>query len=144
MIFALAPCFSTRTVDDIPVLSALEIQYDIGLHVNACLGSFVLAFLNSNSNYAENQGKGMERLEEQEGGGAASPTSSTSAPVAFDFRNPGVTSMSIDMHKYGYASKGTSVVVHRTAKLRWAQYFTNTMWTGGTYVHAHTCDAAFQ
>ena len=54
----------------------------------------------------------------------------------FDFRLPGVTSMSADTHKFGYAAKGTSVVLYRGAELRHHQYFTITDWPGGLYCHA--------
>ena len=50
-----------------------------------------------------------------------------------DFRLPGVTSMSVDTHKYGYAAKGTSVVLYRSAELRHYQYYTTTEWPGGLY-----------
>ena len=53
--------------------------------------------------------------------------------VAFDFTVPGVTSMSVDTHKYGYALKGTSVVLYRTLELRQAQYFCYPHWAGGLY-----------
>jgi sphinganine-1-phosphate aldolase len=52
---------------------------------------------------------------------------------AFDFRLPGVTSMSADTHKFGYAAKGTSVVLYRNLELRHHQYFTITDWPGGLY-----------
>ena len=52
----------------------------------------------------------------------------------FDFTLAGVTSMSCDTHKYGYASKGTSVVLYRNKDLRRAQYFCYPEWTGGLYV----------
>ena len=52
----------------------------------------------------------------------------------FDFELKGVTSMSLDTHKYGYATKGTSVVLYRTKELRRYQYFTVPDWTGGLYV----------
>jgi sphinganine-1-phosphate aldolase len=51
----------------------------------------------------------------------------------FDFRLPGVTSMSVDTHKYGYAAKGTSVVLYRGQELRHFQYYTSTEWPGGLY-----------
>jgi glutamate/tyrosine decarboxylase-like PLP-dependent enzyme len=51
----------------------------------------------------------------------------------FDFRVPGVTSISADTHKYGYAAKGTSVVLYRGAELRRFQYFTAVDWPGGLY-----------
>jgi sphinganine-1-phosphate aldolase len=78
----------------------------VGLHVDACLGGFVLPF--------------AERL------------AGTRVP-AFDFRLPAVTSMSADPHKYGYAAKGVSVVLYRGAELRRQQYFVNTDWSGGLY-----------
>jgi glutamate/tyrosine decarboxylase-like PLP-dependent enzyme len=51
----------------------------------------------------------------------------------FDFRLPGVTSISADTHKYGYAAKGTSVILYRNPALRRYQYFTTTEWPGGLY-----------
>jgi len=51
----------------------------------------------------------------------------------FDFRLPGVTSMSADTHKYGYALKGTSVVLYRNNNLRRYQYFSTPAWSGGMY-----------
>ncbi|HLX87360.1 MAG TPA: hypothetical protein VKR22_02695, partial [Acidimicrobiales bacterium] len=55
-------------------------------------------------------------------------------PVApFDFRLPGVTSMSADTHKYGFAAKGTSVVLYRSNELRRHQYYRNAEWMGGLY-----------
>ena len=59
---------------------------------------------------------------------------SSATPVPpFDFRVPGVTSMSADTHKYGYAAKGTSVVLYRDAELRHFQYYTTADWSGGLY-----------
>jgi glutamate/tyrosine decarboxylase-like PLP-dependent enzyme len=51
----------------------------------------------------------------------------------FDFRLPGVTSISCDTHKFGFAAKGTSVVLYRTAALRHHQFYTATEWPGGLY-----------
>ena len=51
----------------------------------------------------------------------------------FDFRVPGVTSMSADTHKYGYAAKGTSVVLYRDKDLRHHQYYRTAKWAGGLY-----------
>lgn len=101
-----APGFPHGVIDPIARLSAIAQQRGIGLHVDACLGGFVLPW--------------AERL---------------GAPVApFDFRLEGVTSMSADTHKYGYAPKGTSVVMYRGAALRRFQWFINTEWTGGLYL----------
>ena len=52
----------------------------------------------------------------------------------WDFRVPGVTSISADTHKYGYALKGTSTLLYRTKDLRRHQYFTYPDWPGGLYL----------
>jgi glutamate/tyrosine decarboxylase-like PLP-dependent enzyme len=100
-----APPFPHGLVDPIEELSEIARRRGIGFHTDACLGGFVLPF-------AEKLGY----------------------PVPpFDFRLPGVTSMSADTHKFGYAAKGTSVVLYRTQELRHYQYFTMTDWPGGLY-----------
>ncbi len=99
------PSFPHGVIDPIESLSELARARTIGLHVDACLGGFVLPW--------------AERL---------------GYPVPpFDFRLPGVTSMSADTHKYGYAAKGTSVVLYRGAALRRHQYYTVGDWPGGLY-----------
>ncbi len=92
-------------VDPLPRLSAVALERKIGLHVDACLGGFILPW--------------VERL------GYEVP--------AFDFRLPGVTSISCDPHKYGYGLKGSSVVLYRNKRLRRFQYFTTGVWQGGMY-----------
>ncbi len=100
-----APSFPHGMIDPIAEMSALALEAGIGFHTDACLGGFVLP-------WAEKLG----------------------APVPpFDFRLPGVTSMSADTHKYGYAAKGTSVVLYRTPELRHYQYYVATDWPGGLY-----------
>jgi sphinganine-1-phosphate aldolase len=100
-----APAFPHGTIDPIESLSELARERGIGFHTDACLGGFVLP-------WAEKLGY----------------------PVPpFDFRLPGVTSMSADTHKYGYAAKGTSVVLYRGQALRHYQYYTATDWPGGLY-----------
>jgi len=100
-----APCFPYGVVDPIDKLSALARSRGIGFHTDACLGGFVLPW-----------------------------AAELGYPVPpFDFRLPGVTSMSADTHKYGYAAKGTSVVLYRGPALRRYQYFTATDWPGGLY-----------
>jgi sphinganine-1-phosphate aldolase len=93
------------TIDPIAELSALAVDRGIGLHVDACLGGFILPF--------------GQRL-------------GYPIPV-FDFRLPGVTTISADTHKYGYAFKGSSVLAFRDAALRRGQYFYLTDWSGGKY-----------
>ena len=105
MIFASAPSFPHGIIDPIDDLSALAKQYDIGLHVDACLGGFILPFCQEDI-----------------------------VPRAFDFRLPGVTSMSADTHKYGHATKGTSVVLFKSSDLQHASYFSYSHWSGGLYI----------
>jgi glutamate/tyrosine decarboxylase-like PLP-dependent enzyme len=93
------------TVDPISELGALALEHDIGLHVDGCLGGFILPF-------------GRELGYEIE---------------PFDFSVPGVTTISADTHKYGYALKGTSVLCFADKALRNDQYFYLTDWSGGKY-----------
>ena len=100
-----APAFPHGCIDPIPELSELAYERKVGFHTDGCLGGFVLPF--------------AERL---------------GYPVPpFDFRLRGVTSMSADTHKYGYAAKGTSVVLYRSRALRRYQFFRATDWPGGLY-----------
>ena len=100
-----APQFPHGVIDPIEELSELARARGIGFHTDACLGGFVLP-------WAEKLGYDVP---------------------PFDFRLPGVTSMSADTHKFGYAAKGTSVVLYRGHELRHYQYFTTTEWPGGLY-----------
>lgn len=59
----------------------------------------------------------------------------------FDFRVPGVKSMSVDIHKYGYVSKGVSTVLYRNSELRQHQFFVYTDWPGGVYATPALCGA---
>jgi glutamate/tyrosine decarboxylase-like PLP-dependent enzyme len=101
-----APNYPFGVVDPIPELSAMAAERGISFHTDSCLGSFLLPFL--------------ERLGE---------------PVPpFDFRVPGVTTMSADVHKYGYCTKGASTVIHRDDKhLKKYQLFVYDKWPGGLY-----------
>src|SRR5438105_2166209 len=93
------------TVDPMDELSDLALQRGVGLHVDGCLGGFILPF---------GQKLGFD------------------VPI-YDYRLPGVTSISADTHKYGYAFKGSSVCTFRDKALRNAQYFFLTDWSGGKY-----------
>jgi glutamate/tyrosine decarboxylase-like PLP-dependent enzyme len=93
------------TVDPINELSDLALERGVGLHVDGCLGGFILPF---------GQELGYD------------------VPV-FDYRLGGVTSLSADTHKYGYAFKGSSVLTFRDKGLRNSQYFFLTDWSGGKY-----------
>ena len=94
------------TVDDIGALGELAQSRGVGLHVDGCLGGFILPF---------GQELGYD------------------IPL-FDFRVPGVTSISADTHKYGYAFKGSSTLLFRDKALRNSQYFFVAGWTGGKYM----------
>ncbi|HET6965206.1 MAG TPA: aminotransferase class V-fold PLP-dependent enzyme [Acidimicrobiales bacterium] len=94
------------TIDPIAELGAVAREHGIGLHVDGCLGGFILPF-------GEELGYDVDR---------------------FDFRVPGVTSISADTHKYGYAFKGTSTLLFRDRAVRDAQYFFLTDWSGGKYM----------
>ncbi|KAG2016389.1 glutamate decarboxylase [Coprinopsis cinerea AmutBmut pab1-1] len=106
--------FPDGNQDDIAALSDLAVRYNIGLHVDCCLGSFIVPFLEP-TGLSGGNGKGKYKLE------------------PFDFKLPGVTSISCDTHKYGFAPKGTSVIMYRSSELRAYQYYINPTWTGGVY-----------
>jgi glutamate/tyrosine decarboxylase-like PLP-dependent enzyme len=93
------------TIDPIEELSTVALQKGVGLHVDGCLGGFILPW--------------GERL-------------GFDVPI-FDFRLPGVTTISADTHKYGYGLKGTSTLLYRNEALRRHQYFLATDWPGGKY-----------
>ena len=100
-----APGFPHGVIDPIPQIAELAASRGVGCHVDACLGGFILP-------WARKLGY----------------------PVPpFDFTLPGVTSMSADTHKYGYAAKGSSVVLYRGKDLRRHQYYTVADWPGGLY-----------
>ena len=94
------------TIDPIAELSELALESGTGLHVDACLGGFILP-------WGEILGYEIPR---------------------FDFRLPGVTSISADSHKYGYAPKGSSVLAFRDRSLREKLYFMRQEWSGGKYI----------
>ena len=101
-----AVSFPHGVIDPIEELSDFAKKKGIGFHTDACLGGFILAF---------------------------APEAGFPVP-RFDFSLPGVTSMSADTHKFGYAAKGSSVVLYRGRALRRHQYFTTPEWSGGLYV----------
>ena len=100
-----APQYPQGVVDPIPELAALAESVGASFHTDACMGGFVLPF--------------MEQL------GMEVPP--------WDFRVDGVTTISADIHKLGYAPKGASVILHRTKALRRYQTFVFDDWLGGFY-----------
>lgn len=102
-----APNYPHGIIDDIESLSKLALKHNILLHVDACLGSFIVSFLEKSGVHEH-------------------------VPL-FDFRLPGVTSISCDTHKYGFAPKGSSIIMYRNSKIRECQYYVSSDWTGGMY-----------
>ena len=100
-----APSLGQGIVDPIPEMGQLAAEHGIGLHVDACLGSFFLPFL-------KRMGRDVPE---------------------FDFNVPGVTSISADLHKNGYAAKGASAVLYYSRDLRRYQFFASGDWPGGLY-----------
>jgi glutamate/tyrosine decarboxylase-like PLP-dependent enzyme len=100
-----APCFPNGTIDPIAGMAEIALKNNIGMHTDACLGGFILP-------WAKKLGYDVP---------------------AFDFTLPGVTSISADTHKYGYAAKGTSVLLYRGHDLLHYQFYKTTEWPGGLY-----------
>ena len=105
LIVGSAPAYSHGVVDAIGELAAIALDHDLPLHVDSCVGGFVLPF--------------VERL---------------GRPVpAFDFRVPGVTSVSADVHKHGYAPRALSVLLHRDEETRRLGSTQFDRWPNGHY-----------
>jgi glutamate/tyrosine decarboxylase-like PLP-dependent enzyme len=105
LLVASAPAYPQGVIDPVAEIAALAAERDITCHVDACMGGITLPML--------------ERLGHR--------------VALFDFRVPGVTSISVDLHKYGYTAKGASVIVHRNRALRKDQTFVTDNWLGGLY-----------
>uniref|UniRef100_A0A3B3S335 sphinganine-1-phosphate aldolase n=1 Tax=Paramormyrops kingsleyae TaxID=1676925 RepID=A0A3B3S335_9TELE len=105
MLVCSAPQFPHGIMDPVEEVAQLALRYCVPFHVDACLGGFLIAFM-----------------------------AKAKFPLApFDFRVKGVTSISADTHKYGYAPKGSSVILYREQKYRHYQYFVAPDWQGGIY-----------
>ncbi|MBI5942437.1 MAG: aspartate aminotransferase family protein [Caulobacterales bacterium] len=103
MIVGSAPCFPYGLIDPIGALGELAQRRDLWLHVDACVGGYIAPFVRMN-------------------GGDVPP---------FDFEVPGVRSMSADLHKYGYCSKGASTVFFRSEDLKKHMIFEVGDWPAG-------------
>ena len=106
MLIGSAPSYPQGVVDPIAELAQVALRRNVLLHVDACVGGMMLPF--------------VRKL------GYTIP--------GFDFAIPGVTSISADLHKYGYAAKGASVILYRTSALRRHMFFSYINWSGGVYV----------
>ncbi len=101
-----APSYPFGTIDPIEELGQLAIKHKLPLHVDACVGGFILPFVEKNNR----------------------------ALPLWDFRVAGVTSISADIHKYGFAAKGASVILYRSMEYLRHQFFVSSEWQGGMFV----------
>jgi len=107
MIVGSAPSYAHGVVDPIAELAALAQEHDLWMHTDACMGGFLLPY--------------FRRLGE---------------PVPdFDFSVPGVSSISVDLHKYAYTPKGASLILYRDKTYRRHQIFACSRWIGYTIVN---------
>jgi sphinganine-1-phosphate aldolase len=105
LVVASAPCYPYGVIDPVEGLAAVAASHGAACHVDACLGGFLLPFWRT-----------------------------LGEPVPpFDLSVPGVTSISADVHKYGYCVKGASVILHASRELRRFQFFSLDGWVGGMY-----------
>ncbi len=105
MILGSAPEYPHGTIDPIEAMGAIAQKKRIPLHVDACVGGFILPFMEMNG----------EQL------------------PPWDYRVPGVTSISADIHKYGYAAKGASTITYRNLDYLRYQMFVYENWPGGVF-----------
>jgi glutamate/tyrosine decarboxylase-like PLP-dependent enzyme len=105
MILGSAPEYPHGIIDPIGKLGEIAQAHHIPLHVDACVGGYILPFIEANGN---------------------------KLPV-WDFRVPGVTSISADIHKYGFAAKGASCILYRSIGYFKHQIFVNQDWPGGVF-----------
>ena len=106
LIVGSAPQYPHGVLDDIQKLAEIAQKNKLLMHVDSCIGGFVLPFL---------------------------PEAGWEVPP-WDFRVPGVTSISLDAHKYGYTAKGASCVLYATPELRARQFTAYSAWPGGLFV----------
>jgi glutamate/tyrosine decarboxylase-like PLP-dependent enzyme len=105
MILGSAPDYPHGNIDPIEEFGAIARKRKIPLHVDACVGGFILPFMEMNGRQI---------------------------PL-WDYRVPGVTSISADVHKYGFASKGASTITYRNLDFLKHQMFVYQDWPGGVF-----------
>jgi glutamate/tyrosine decarboxylase-like PLP-dependent enzyme len=108
LVVASAPSYAHGVVDPVAPIAAAAAERGVRCHVDACIGGWVLP-------HAARLGRDVP---------------------AWTFAVEGVTSISVDLHKYAYAPKGTSVLLHRTAELRRPQFFASADWPGYTMLNS--------
>lgn len=105
MVLGSAPDYPHGGIDPIEAMGAIAQERGVPLHVDACVGGFILPFVEMN-------GRPLPR---------------------WDYRVPGVTSISADIHKYGFAAKGASTITYRSLDLLRHQVFVHADWPGGVF-----------
>lgn len=105
MVLGSAPEYPHGLIDPIAAMGEIALRRGIPLHVDACVGGFILPFMAMN--------------------GIALPK--------WDYRVPGVTSISADVHKYGFAAKGASTITYRSLDILKHQMFVHQDWPGGVF-----------
>jgi glutamate/tyrosine decarboxylase-like PLP-dependent enzyme len=108
LVVASAPSYAHGVVDPVPAIATAAASRGVRCHVDACIGGWVLP-------YAARLGR---------------------AVPPWTFAVEGVTSISVDLHKYAYAPKGTSILLHRTPELRRPQFFASAAWPGYTMLNS--------
>ncbi len=107
LIVGSAPSYAYGVIDPIESMAAIAKKHNVLFHTDACMGGFLLPLLRK-------LGKEVP---------------------PFDFSVDGVTSISMDLHKYAYTPKGASVVLYKNKELRRYQIFSSAGWTGYTMVN---------
>lgn len=102
-----APQYPHGVIDDVQAIARVCKSYGVPLHVDAAIGGYILPFIE------------MERP------GSIKP---------WDFRVDGVTSINADIHKYGYAPKGSSALIFKDSNIRRSQFFAFSTWPGGLFI----------
>ncbi len=105
MILGSAPEYPHGIIDPIEALGKLAEEYKVPLHVDACVGGYILPFIEENG---------------------------VKLPL-WDFRIHGVSSISADIHKYGFAAKGASCILYRNVETFRYQVFVSENWPGGIF-----------
>jgi glutamate/tyrosine decarboxylase-like PLP-dependent enzyme len=108
LVVASAPSYAHGVVDDVPAIAAVAAAAGVRCHVDACIGGWVLP-------YAARLGRRV---------------------TPWTFAVDGVTSISVDLHKYGYTPKGASLLLHRDPSLRRSQFFASARWPGYTMLNS--------
>ena len=102
-----APGYAHGVVDPIPQIAALAQEKGLLCHVDACVGGIHLSYMRKLGHYVPD----------------------------FNMNVPGVTSLSVDLHKYGYAAKGASIILYQNKELRKYQFWACSRWTGYTVIN---------